>query len=187
MLQAYPNCPSGPQKIQKPRILKDSVAVNCTIPDQSSKLVEGHLSNEPEAQSPQEQQATIVLDSNSNSGFRVCKADQAERLLEPPSNDDRPYCRSSIGDDDPFSWDVEKVVQFFNLSISSSTFADALRSHEIAGWILLWEVNCEALKKELFVEDLTQQDIIWKSILELREKSKGYDEWTMKWGFDTSL
>jgi hypothetical protein len=62
-----------------------------------------------------------------------------------------------------------------------------LRSHEIAGWILLWEVNCEALKKELFVEDLTQQDMIWKSILELREKSKGYDEWTMKWGFDTSL
>jgi hypothetical protein len=154
VLQAYPESPSGPQKIQKPRGPKDSVAVNCTIPNQSSKLIKGHLSNEPEAQSPQEQQATIVLDSDSNSGFRVCKADPAERLLEPPSNDDRPYCRSSIGDDDPFSWDVEKAVQFFNSSISSSTFADALRNHEIAGWILLWEVSCEVLKEELFVEDL---------------------------------
>src|ERR1700733_8766303 len=55
MLQAYPKSPSGPQKIQKPRCTKDSVAVNCTIPDKSSKLIEGHLSNEPEAQSPQEQ------------------------------------------------------------------------------------------------------------------------------------
>src|SRR5436305_13419929 len=57
ILQAYPKSPSRPQKIQKPRCPKDSVAVNCTIPDQSSKLIEGHLSNEPEAQSPQEQQA----------------------------------------------------------------------------------------------------------------------------------
>jgi hypothetical protein len=123
-------------------------------------MLQLRLSNEPEAQSPQEQQATIVLDFDSNSGFRVCKADQTERILEPPSNNDRPYCRSSIGNDDPFSWDVEKVVQFFNSSISSSTISDALRNHEIAGWILLWEVNCEALKEELFVEDLAQQDII---------------------------
>jgi hypothetical protein len=137
ILQAYPKSPSRLQKIQKPRYTKDSVAVNCTIPDQSSKLIERHLSNKPEAQSPQEQQVTIVLDSNSNSGFRIYKADQTERLLELPSNNNRLYCRSSIGDDNLFSWDVEKVVQFFNLSILLSTFADALCSHEIAGWILL--------------------------------------------------
>jgi hypothetical protein len=70
--------------------------------------------------------------------------------------------------------------EFFPLSRS-------ICNHEIAGWILLWEVSCETLKGELFVEDYAQQDMIWKSILELREKSKGYDKWTMKWGFDTSL
>jgi hypothetical protein len=187
MLQAHLKSPSGPQKIQKARSPKDSIAVNCTILDQSSKLTEGDLSNEPEAQSPQEQQATIILDSDSNSGFRICKAGQTERLLEPPSNNDWPYCQSGIGDDDPFFGDVEEVVQNFNSSISSSTFADALRSHQISGWILLWEVSREALREELFVKDLAQQDKIWNSILELCQKSKGYHDWTAEWEFDTSL
>ena len=71
----------------------------------------------------------IVWDSDENSGFRVCKADQAERLLEPPSNDDRPNYQSGIGDDNPFSWDVERVVQYFNSFMSSLTFKDALRTH----------------------------------------------------------
>lgn len=97
----------------------------------------------------------IILDSDENSGFRVCKADQAESLLEPPSNDDRPNYQSGMGDDDPFSWDVERVVQYFNLFISSPTFEDALRSHQIAGWLLLWEVSSEVLKEELLVEDVT--------------------------------
>jgi hypothetical protein len=43
----------------------------------------------------------------------------------------------------------------------------------------------EVLEEELLVEDLAQRDMIWKSILELRQESKGYHEWIVE--FETSL
>jgi hypothetical protein len=92
-----------------------------------------------------------------------------------------------VGKDDPFFWEIDRVVQYFNSVISSPTFESALRRHEIDGWILLWEVNVEVLKEELLVEDLAQQEIIWNSILTLRQGSTAYCEWTAEWGFDTTL
>jgi hypothetical protein len=172
MPQVEPKSPSR-RKTQKIRNLK-SVATDvnnvvldddsCTSLIHSPKLIGGSPPN----------------------NFGACIVDQVKELLECPSNDTPDY-QNDLHDDDPFSWEVERVVQHFESLISLPMFEEALRSHEITGWLLLWEVNSEVLKKELLVNDLAQQKIIWDSILELRQKSKGYHQWTAEWGFVTSL
>jgi hypothetical protein len=77
-------------------------------------------------------------------------------ILKLPSNDDRPNYQGGIGGNDPFTWEVERVVQYFNSIISSLTFKDALHSHQITRWILLWEISSEVLREELLIGDLAQ-------------------------------
>src|SRR4051812_4724062 len=101
---------SRPQKIQEIGNPKESIAVDvydieldkdtCTMLNQSPTLAEAGPRNDPERQSPQELREMIGLDSDKD------LANQAEELLESPSNNDAPDYQGGVDDDDPFSWEV---------------------------------------------------------------------------------
>lgn len=172
MLQAQLESSSGSRNNQEPSSSKNPIVVDYAIPNQSSQLIEVYLSNEPGAQRPPKAASNNLMEFNNKSGFPVCKANPTEKLLETLSHKDWPYFLSMLDDNDPFSWDIEKIVQFFNSSISSQ-FADTLRDHEVDGWTLLQGVTFNELKEGLLVNDVAQEEMIQKSILDLRQKSKG--------------
>lgn len=90
-------------------------------------------------------------------------------------------------DDDPWSWDTERIVQEF-CSIQRSwpdkspsqrlpdpvKFAEALRSHEIDGPTLLTEINSLTLRDDLGVVVLAQRGTVRWAISHFRERSLSY-------------
>ena len=63
--------------------------------------------------------------------------EQDRNLLESPYNNNTSNHQGSIGNDDLFSQEIERVIQYFNSIILLLLLESALRKYEIDGWILL--------------------------------------------------
>jgi hypothetical protein len=135
-----------------------------------------------------------VLSTTSPSGTDPCAPPSAfaAALREDPTMDA----------DDPWNWDVDRLVRelctqdrSWKPTAASRRIHDTaglekvLRDEEIDGSIFLREVTDEALKNDLGIKGFGQRAVIKQVIRELRRISPGYNEWrdSFSTGFDISV